>query len=67
VPFDQLKPRQVNASKRLVFYVPFREFSLRKPQMEKLQAILHLFVFKKKRKRFQLLIEICQKKELRLN
>ena len=40
--FDEVKPRQVNASKRPVFDMPFLEFSLRKPQMKDLQAILHL-------------------------
>jgi hypothetical protein len=44
-PFDEVKPRQVNASKRPVFDVPFLEFSLRKPQMENLQAVLHLKLF----------------------
>ena len=42
VPFDKVKLRQVNASKRLVLDVPFLDFSLRKPQMEDLHAVLHL-------------------------
>ena len=42
VPFDKVKLRQVNASKRLVLDVPFLNFSLRKPQMEDFQAVLHL-------------------------
>ena len=42
VPFDKVKLRQVNASKRLVLDVPFLNFSLRKPQMEDLHAVLHL-------------------------
>jgi hypothetical protein len=44
--FDEVKPRQINASKRLAFDVPFLEFSLRKPQMEDLQAVLHLLKVK---------------------
>ena len=40
--FDEVKPCQVNASKRPVFDMPFLEFFLRKPQMENLHTILHL-------------------------
>lgn len=50
VRFDQVKLRQVNTGKRLVFDVPFLEFPLRKPQMQELQAILHL-----RKKKFQLI------------
>ena len=49
LPFDEVEPRQVNTSKRLVLNVPFLEFSLRKPHMKELQTILHLL---KKEKSF---------------
>ena len=62
LPFDEVKPRQVNTSKGLIFYVPFLKFSLRKPQMEKLQTIFHLFVFFFQKREKGLAIEICQKK-----
>ena len=41
-PFDEVKPRQVNASKRPVLDMPFLELLLRKPQMENLKTVLHL-------------------------
>jgi hypothetical protein len=56
VPFDEVKLRQVNASKRLVFDVPFLELSLRKPQMEDLQSILHL-----RKKNSASVLNICKK------
>ncbi len=55
VPFDEVKPRQVDTSKRLVFDVPFLELSLRKPQMEDLQAVLYL----RKTKTKDLVLDIC--------
>jgi hypothetical protein len=39
---DEVEIGQVNARKRLVFYVSFLELSFREPQMEDLQSILHL-------------------------
>lgn len=48
-PLDEIEPRQVNARKCLVLDVPFFELFLRKPQMENLQAILHLEIPRQKR------------------
>ena len=58
VPFDKVKLRQVYASKRLGFYVPFLDLSLRKPQMKYFQAVLHLL----KKERASVL-DVCTKKK----
>jgi hypothetical protein len=42
VSLDEIETRQINTRKRLVFYMPFFELPLCKPQMEDLQTILHL-------------------------
>ena len=52
-PLDEIEPRQVNARKRLVLDVPLLELFLRKPQVENLQAVLHLEIPKQTEKKIQ--------------
>ena len=52
-PLDEIEPGQVNARKRLVLDVPLLELFLRKPQVENLQAVLHLEIPIKTEKKIQ--------------
>jgi len=52
-PLDEIEPGQVNTRKRLVLDVPLLELFLRKPQVENLQAVLHLEIPKQTERKVQ--------------